>query len=268
MYFMATLASNEKEEAWLDEGFVTYYEDRILDHYYGEKGSFYNVLGFRSGNGENSRLEYTGLPNPSVGTIARPGWEFKTAYKGLIYAKTATVLKTLENIVSRPVMDELMKTYFEAYKFKHPKEADFRRIVDEVLSKHQMPTHFDVQNYLDQCLHGTDICDFELLSLGENNIEVVQNGGFKIPVEIEVLFEDGTKETVIWDGKGKRKTFSFKNDASIVSAHIDPDQKIFLDLNFTNNGKTRNSNIKPMVKYAGKGQTWMQTLIHFASFLM
>ena len=268
MYFMATLASNEKEEAWLDEGFVTYYEDRILDHYYGEKGSFYNVLGFRSGNGENSRLEYTGLPNPSVGKIARPGWEFRTAYKGLIYAKTATVLKTLENMVTKPVMDEIIKTYYEAYKFKHPREADFRGIVDEVLGKFDLPPHFDVQYYLDQCLHGTDICDFELLRLGEKDIEVVQNGGFVIPAEIEVCFEDGTTEKVIWDGKDKKKTFSFEKDAPIASAHIDPDQKIYLDLNFTNNSMTRNSNLKPIVKYAGKGQTWMQTLIHFASFLM
>lgn len=268
MYFMATLASNEKEEAWLDEGFVTYYEDRILDHYYGDKGSLFNVLGFRSGNAENSRLEYTGLPDPSVGAIARPGWEFRGSYKGLIYAKTATMLKTLENIISRPVMDELIKTYYEAFKFKHPKEADFRRIVNQVLSKHEIDLPFDVSEYLDQCLHGTEVCDFELAAIGEESIEVKQNGGLVIPVEIEVTFENGQKQTVIWDGKGDEKVFHFTNESSIISAHIDPKQKVYLDINFTNNSLTKDPNKKPILKYAGKSQNWMQALIHFASFIM
>ncbi|MDF1695154.1 MAG: M1 family metallopeptidase [Saprospiraceae bacterium] len=268
MYFMATLASNEKEEAWLDEGFVTYYEDRILDHYYGDKKSLFNVLGFTSGNAENSRLEYTGLPDPSVGAIARPGWEFRGSYKGLIYAKTATVLKTLEGIVTRPVMDDIIQTYFEAYKFKHPKEADFRGIVDEVLKKYEVELPFDVSMYFDQCLHGTDICDFEVVSIKNNTLHVRQNGGLIVPVEIEIVFEGGKKEVVVWDGKGADKTYSFSEDTSIHSAHIDPEQKIYLDLNFINNSKTKHTNSKPLVKYAAKSQNWIQVLAQLASYLM
>jgi len=81
MYFMATLASNEKEEAWLDEGFVTYYEDRILDHYYGEQAGLFDILGLRSGNAQQSRNEYVSMPNPNLGKIARPGWEFNGGFK-------------------------------------------------------------------------------------------------------------------------------------------------------------------------------------------
>ena len=268
MYFMATLASNEKEEAWLDEGFVTYYEDRIMDHYYGDKGSLFNFLGFRSGNAENSRLEYTGLPNPSVGAIARPGWEFQGSYKGLIYAKTAAMLKTLEGIVTTPIMDEIVKTYYETFKFKHPKEADFRGIVDKVLSKHEIELPFDVSGYFDQCLHGTDVCDFELIEIRKQIVEVRQNGGIVIPVEIEVTFENGDKKTVVWDGRGGQKVFKFDNESGIVSAHIDPSQKVYLDINFTNNSLTKALNKKPILKYAAKSQNWMQALIHFASYIM
>jgi len=268
MYFMATLASNEKEEAWLDEGFVTYYEDRILDHYYGEKEAFFNIAGFRSGNAENTRLEYTGLPNPRIGTIARPGWEFDGAFKGLIYAKTATMLKTLEGIVTRPVMDEIIQTYYEAFKFKHPKEADFRGIVDLVLSKHKLALPFDVSTYFDQCLHETYICDFELVKIEDHKIEVRQNGDLEIPVEIKITYYDGRPEYVVWDGKGKSKVFNFDQKPIIRSAQIDPDQKVYLDINFTNNSKTIETNTKPIVKYASKSQNWMQTLIHFASYLM
>jgi len=268
MYFMATLASNEKEEPWLDEGFVTYYEDRILDHYYGGKEAFFDILGFRSGNAENSRLEYSGLPDPRIGAIARPGWEFRGAYKGLIYAKTATVLKTLEGIIGRPIMDEIMKTYFEAFKFKHPKEHDFRNIVDQVLSRHDLKVPFDVKRYFDQCLHGTEVCDFELAVLKDQEITVRQNGGIIAPVEIEVTFADGKKEIVSWNGVGKEKVFHFDHTAKIVSAQVDPQQKIYLDLNFTNNSLTSNTNHKPIVKYASITQHWMQTILHFATSLL
>ncbi|NQU81601.1 MAG: M1 family metallopeptidase, partial [Bacteroidetes bacterium] len=35
-YFMGILATNEFEEAWMDEGMNTYFESRIMDHEYGE----------------------------------------------------------------------------------------------------------------------------------------------------------------------------------------------------------------------------------------
>ena len=165
-------------------------------------------------------------------------------------------------------MDEIIQTYYEAYKFKHPKEADFRRIVLEVLDKHELPMPFDITSYLDQCLHGVEICDFELESIEDNKVTVKQIGGMTIPVEVEVTYENGQTERQIWDGLGEEKAMEFSSESPIVSAHVDPDQKIYLDVNFTNNSKTLKPNIRPITKYATKSQNWMQTLIHFASYLM
>ena len=273
MYFMATLASNEKEEAWLDEGFVTYYEDRITDHFHGDKSSFYNILGFRSGNAENSRLEYTKLDHSQLGPIAQPGWEIKGPYKGLIYAKTSSMLKTLEGLVGRPSMDKVIQTYFEAYKFTHPKEADFRRIVSEVLSDKNLD--FDLDHFFDQCLHGTEICDYEVLTIGnvkdgsiyKSKILVSQNGGLQFPVDIEVKFENNSTELIRWDGTKGEKTYEFSRGYRIQSVNIDPKNKIFLDINFNNNSLTYDPNRKPIIKYAAKSTHWMQTILEYASFL-
>ena len=273
MYFMATLASNEKEEAWLDEGFVTYYEDRITDHFHGDKSSFYNILGFRSGNAENSRLEYTKLDHSELGPIAQPGWKIKGPYKGLIYAKTSSMLKTLEGLISRPVMDTVIQTYYEAYKFKHPKEADFRRIVSEVLSDKNLD--FDLDQFFDQCLHGTETCDYEVLSIDnvktdvgyESKVAVSQNGGLKFPVHIEVTYENDIKESIRWDGAPGEKTYDLQSENKIIAVNIDPQNKIFLDINFNNNSLTYDPNRKPIVKYAAKSTNWMQTILEYASFL-
>jgi len=273
MYFMATLASNEKEEAWLDEGFVTYFEDRITDHYHGEKSSFFNILGFRSGNAENSRLEYTKLDHSRMGPIARPGWEIRGPYKGLIYAKTSSMLKTLEGLVGRSVMDDIIQTYYEAYKFKHPKEADFRRIVSEVLSDKKL--NFDLDQFFDQCLHGTEISDFEVVAIQNeqkgngyfSTVEIKQNGGLVFPVDVDIFYDNGDKQTVHWNGQGGITTFTFEREFPVTAVHIDPEFKIFLDINTINNSKTLNSNKKPNVKYSAKVLNWAQTLFHYASFL-
>ena len=41
-YFMGILASNEFEEPWLDEGVNSYWEERIMDNYYGINSGLMN----------------------------------------------------------------------------------------------------------------------------------------------------------------------------------------------------------------------------------
>lgn len=268
MYFMATLASNEKEEAWLDEGFVTYFEDRILDHYHGEQASFFDVLGARSGNAQQSRNEYVSMDNPNIGTIARPGWEFDGGFKSLIYAKTATALKTMERIVGVDIMDEIVQTYFFRHKFTHPKEADLRKVINEVLDKNQ--SEFDADRYLDQVLHMTASVDFKMIDIDNANhsIKAIREGEFEIAVDVLINFADGSTKTVEWGEDEKEFMYISDYKSGIVSVHIDPEQKIYLDLNLNNNSLTLDPNRKPLYKYAAKMGHWLQTISQWASFMM
>ncbi len=268
MYFMATLASNEKEEAWIDEGFVAYYEDRILDHYHGDQSSYFDILGVRSGNGQQSRNEYVGMGNPSLGTIARPGWEFRGGFKPLIYAKTATALKTLERLVGREAMDDMVQTYFEAHKFTHPKEADIRKIFKEVLLRRG--NNFDMDKFLDQVLHTTHSIDFRVIDVNQESSTILAEriGDFEIDTEVHIIFSNGSEERVTWDGSDKKFNYTFKPENKVVSVHIDPEQKIYLDLDLNNNSLTLDPNTKPLYKYAAKIGHWLQAVSQWTSFMM
>lgn len=295
MYFMATLASNEKEASWLDEGFVTYFEDEILDHYYGKKNALFEVLGFTSGNKENSRLEYTSLANPSVGTIARPGWEIKEAYKPLVYAKTATMLQTLKGYVGEKVMDEIIKSYYDQFKFTHPREQDFRSVVESVTSKYSLDLDTNwIQEFLDECLHGTEYCDYEVAAIrniptlgasgifdpnkqfktGEqlpdynSSVKIYRIGGMIAPLEILIGFDDGKIVKENWNGRERVKYFNYQGTSKIISAQIDPDQKIYLDLDFNNNSMCTHTHKKPLTKYSAKAANWLQHILQAASFLL
>ena len=268
MYFMASLASNEKEEAWLDEGFVTYFEDRILDHYYGNQNSLFDVLGARSGNAQQSRNEYVSMENPNLGKIARPGWEFDGGFKPLIYAKTATAFKTMERIIGIDIMDEIIKTYFERHKFTHPKEADLRKIIKEVLEKNT--SNFESDKYLDQVLHATSSVNFKMVDINNSTktIEAIREGNFEIGTEVLIMFKDGSSKTVNWKGSEKYFKHTFSSSKEVISAHIDSEQKIYLDLNLNNNSITLDPNKKPLYKYAAKLGHWLQAVSQWTSFMM
>ena len=265
MYYMGILASNEKEAPWLDEGFVTYMEDEILDTYYGgEKKSLFNILGYRTCNKDNSRLEYTSLNDPNCCEIARPGWEFNEGvYKEIIYAKTATVLQTFKALVGENKMDEILLHYYQNNKFTHPREQDFISSVKHILGEEH--NGLSIDGFFDQCLHQTVSCDYRVSKLSDKSFEVENIGGLVLPVEIKVEFENGKIEILKWDVNLTKKTFETEN--VIQSVYVDPDQKIYLDLNLNNNSITKKPDKSPIYNYAHKAMAWLQHAMLTTSFL-
>jgi len=297
-YFMAMVASNEKEEAWLDEGLVTWFEDRIVDDAYGRKRSLVDFFGFQYDSRELSRLEYTGMPNPKVGIIARPSWEYVEGRKELIYSKTATSLETIRNMVGDEVMDKIIMTYFERWKFRHPKGTDFLAVLEEVSTKELGNAVGEmVLSIFKQCLYTTDVCDYAVGSIinhktagptglfddekggyifkkgrptGGFHSEIIlyREGDMIFPVDVEITFENGEKIIEKWDGVARRKVFEYSGNYRVISAHIDPGQKILLDLDLNNNSLTLEPKKSPLVRYAARAVFWIQNVLQTVSFLV
>jgi hypothetical protein len=297
-YFMGMVASNEKEEAWLDEGFVTYFEDRIIDAQFGEKQSLVDIFGYRFDNRELTRLEYTTMSNPREGTVARPGWYFSDSnHKSLIYSKTATTLRTVQELVGIEKMDQIIHTYFEKWKFRHPKGADFMAVLKAGLSTerdtlfanqvyhlfetgiyHAMVLDYAVSHITNeiipgpQGIFGNNAATFTYQSGRSTSsilskVEVQRKGDWIFPVELLVTFEDGTTQTLHWSGEEGLKIFEFSGGSKVKSAQIDPQQKIGLDLDMNNNSLTLQPNETPLWKYAIKTLFWIQNLMQSISFL-
>ncbi len=297
-YFMGMVASNEKEEAWLDEGFVTYFEDRIIDHAYGEKRSLVDLFGYHYDSREKTRGEYTGMDNPKVGIIARPSWEFIEGRKELIYSKTATSLHTMQNIVGDEVMDKIIMTYFDRWKFKHPKAPDFFRVLKEVLNNElEKDKARQVVEIFHQCIYSTDVCDYEVGGITNNpllephgvfdgdgvadvhkkgipkdgyNSEVVlyRLGDMIFELDVEIVFEDGSKIIEKWNGEDRRKVFQYSGNKKVISVHIDPQQKIWIDLDLNNNSLTIEPVKAPLYKLGVKTIFWIQNILQSVSFFV
>lgn len=298
-YFMGMVASNEKEEAWLDEGFVTYFEDRIIDAAYGEKQSLVDVFGYQFDNRELTRLEYTTMANPREGTVARPGWYFSDAnFKALIYSKTATTLRTVQELVGEAAMDRIIMAYFEKWKFRHPKGRDFMAVLKEELMRGP-DTLFARQVYdlVEKSIYHALVLDYAVVRItneelpasqgvfGNNasahtyqdgsgtrtalsKVEVQRKGDWVFPVEILVTFEDGSTQMLHWSGEEGSKVFEWSGGVRVVSAQIDPQHKIGLDVDTNNNSLTLQPTRAPLWKYAAKTVFWVQNLMQTVGFLM
>ena len=244
-YWYGMVATNEFEDAWLDEG-INSYSEKVLDDIYGQDTSIINnFLGMNMGEFGYQRMLFLMLRNADP--LVRRGWEFVNngSYGGITYGKTATVMKTLESIIGEQKLLEAMHVYFMRYRFTHPSREDFLRTVEEVSGK-------NLRWYFDQAVYGTQALDYEVIRLsseplneetGESGlyrdqVVVSRKGDFIFPVTVEIKFANGEKLREHWDGRDRWVRFMHDKSARVESAEIDPDHQVFLDANFLNNSQT------------------------------
>ncbi len=297
-YFMGLLATNEFEEAFMDEGFNQYFETRIMDNYYGKETSAVDLFGFKMGDFEYSRQGYSGMKNPKLAEIFRRSWDYtEGGYSSFSYFKTTVMMKTLEGLVGSTVMNEIMKTYYERWKFKHPCVKDFIAIVNEVVTKKLGNKFGDNMNwYFDQVLYGSDVCDYKLASISnikkekqrglydsagvkkfygngrtnettyESSVVVYRIGEVKLPVEVLVHFDNGKEILENWNGLNRTAEFKYEGDSKVIWAKVDPYDKIPLDINLINNSLTTAPETGVFYKYSAKIFFWLEnTMMNFSA---
>lgn len=260
-YWYAMVATNEFEDAWMDEGINSYTEFKVMGALYGEKTSAINFPFAQMSDFAEQRLGYLG--EPDTDPMTRFGWQFLDmgAYGGVTYGKTATVLLTLERMIGSDKMQQAMHEYFMRYRFKHPAPEDFMNTIQEVAGQ-------NLSWYFDQAFKGTQVLDYEVSdtisdradwynepaaaakhdSLKKappeyrDTVVVRRKGDFIAPVDLEVKFDDGSTAREHWDGKDRWIRYSYIKPAQIKSAEIDPEHKMWLDRDFYNDSQTANGN--------------------------
>lgn len=131
-YWYGMVATNEFEEAWLDEGINSYTEVKVLAALLGADNSVVHERYANLGDGALQRISY--LSDDDLDPVTRFAWKFRDeqSYGAVTYGKSATLLATLEGMIGADTMNEAMRTYFERYRFKHPTTEDFLRTIEEV----------------------------------------------------------------------------------------------------------------------------------------
>ena len=249
-YWYGMVATNEFEEAWMDEGINSYTEAKVMESLYGKGTSMLNLWGMKVDDADSLRNEY--LATPDTDPISRFAWQFMNmnAYGAVTYGKTATMLLTLEGIIGEETVRTAMHTYFMRYRFTHPTTEDFLKTIEEVSGQ-------NLRWYFDQAVYGTAILDYEVMDMhsdplpwystrdkgmgkdGFRNYVVVHRiGDFVMPVDLQVRFKNGESVMEHWDGKDRWIRYTYDRADKIVSAGIDPTHQVLLDRDEFNDSRT------------------------------
>ncbi|MEN8153541.1 MAG: M1 family metallopeptidase [Acidobacteriota bacterium] len=291
-YWYGMVGSNEFEEPWLDEGFNTYSEIKAMARYYGEDRSMINWCGLKISDFvlHRSRLIAFGKMDP----VVKSSWEFYSgvSYGTNTYSKAGLVLLTLEKFLGEDVMSKVMRTYFEKWKFKHPAANDFIVVAEEVSGQDLswFFDHFlyspDKLDYAVKKLSSTEVNETEGIFSGEkeaveeeknrksrkkeklykNEVVVIRKGELIFPQEILIVFENGKEIREKWNGKERWKRFVYFNPYKLKMAQVDPENKVLIDINFTNNSRLLKAKKTSPLKYALSLMFDFQNILSFVSF--
>jgi hypothetical protein len=296
-YFMGILASNEFEEPWLDEGVNSFWEERILDHYYGPNAGMIDHPLFKVADQSLGRMSYVLSRNRQAVSNAEVSWNYPHGTYGMMsYQKTATWLYTFMGIVGEETTNEIFREYYRKWAFKHPSGKDFVNIVNEVVKRiHGDKFGPDMNWFFDQTLYGTGICDYKVdnfynsrvtdfsgfLSDGDSvlfrksekekdtiyiaTVQLERIGEVMLPVEALIHFNNGDQILETWDGKARYKDFTYTGTRKVDWVKIDPEYKIKMDVNYINNSMTNDPDRKPVKRYTNKFISVMQFFINIIS---
>ena len=296
-YFQAVVATNEFEEAWLDEGMASFFESEIMDKYY-PNGSLVNMMGFPVKVSDYYRTTYTQWSNPAISVIDNYSWKYPThTYDLMAYAKPMVMLESLKGMMGEDLYYQAIRDYYNKWKFQHPCSGDFINCVNKVAaSSNASLGQKDYTWFFTSMLSTDEVCDYKITSIKNesqtsgikgffddgfskvfkndseetkeyrSSVFVQRMGTMVMPVELLVTFDNGDTQTFNWDGRGRCKEFAVVSFHKIVSAQIDPENKNYCDINFVNNSYSINSVTSPAWKYTVKFLFWLENLFQSIAF--
>jgi hypothetical protein len=200
--------------------------------------------------------------------------------------KTLMALGTLERWVGRPVFDGIVLQFVRESKGRAPRLADFERVASEISGQR-------LSWFFDEMFRSSGVFDYGIEGLAT---EPDADGRFVTTVTarrygdalftgasggrtgafdngrgitLRVAFADGQTRTEWWDGRDERRTFRYRSPAGAVSATIDPDRVLLLDLDRTNNSRTLTPRAAAAAtRWSGIYLLWLEhLLLSYASLL-
>lgn len=231
-WFPMIVGSNERQFAWMDEGFNTFIngvsaEDFNAGEYKEKKFNMHRMAEMLT----NPKLEpvYTapdGLKERNLGILA--------------YMKPGSALAILrENILGKERFDKAFRTYVERWAFKHPTPDDFFRTIENVSGEDLgwFWRGWIINNWrLDQAIKEVKYVKNDPKNGAVITIENLEK--MAMPVEIEVETVSGKKEIVklpveIWQ-RNTSWSFNYDSTEEIKKVTIDP-ENVLPDVNDDNN---------------------------------
>jgi hypothetical protein len=234
-WFQAILATNESLYEFMDEGMTSYAASLCMQHLFEGPESQ-----------DPFRYSYAGYIQHAKSGQEEPlsthadHYSTNRGYGIGAYAKGEVLVAQLRAVIGPDALDAGLKDYFQRFAFKHPGPVDLMRCMERA-------SGVELDWYFQYFIHTTHTVDCGISRVDQTNgafsIDLEKVGGMPMPVAVEVVFEDGSRErffiplrmmrgAVVPDGATLLEDWTWVNptyrisrtDArKIAEVHLDPD---------------------------------------------
>ncbi|MGP0587843.1 M1 family metallopeptidase [Paenibacillus timonensis] len=225
-FFYGMIANNEFEEAWLDEAFASYAEDKLMEQEFGIA--------------PNLPIQSALITSPA--SLTQNAWKYGSGdgYAKNAYYRGKLILLDIERQVGSKTMKRILSTYSHKYRFKHPTTADFQRVVEQVTSR-------SWKSYFQQYVYDGKMADFavdriqvtpvgqEENRLYESSVIFSRRGATHPKVPLLFTFNDGHTIRKQWNGEDARVEIKLQYKAPLAWVQIDPDYTLTVENMHINN---------------------------------
>jgi hypothetical protein len=184
-WFQHVLATNETKHEWMDEGFTSFIsslaENEILNQNkdFPLEGSYRGYYALAASGGE--------MPQSTNANR----YYHNYAYERTAYSKGAVFLGQLSYIVGKEKVFEILQTYYNEWKFKHPLPNDLRRIAERI-------SGIQLRWFLTDWTQTTNTINYSIDAVEEapdgTTIRLKRKEVMPMPLEILIQYKNGEVE--------------------------------------------------------------------------
>ena len=257
-WFQGVIATDEAAWPFLDEGLAQYSEADAMGKWRGAGSCVDGRPLTRVEVSDSAWLAAIAAIAPVDEPIAQPASSFSTgqAYSRLVYARTATLLETLSRVYGDNVFANALGSYAREYRFQHPGPPElldtFERLMGPTVAQTLRTALFE-KGWVDYAVDSVASSKDPLQEIPvqidggssastrvdsrrwNSSVLVRHRGTISFPVDVEFSMSDGTTRREHWSGDTDWKRFQVIGATPVRAATIDPDDRVLLDADPSNN---------------------------------
>jgi hypothetical protein len=204
-WFYGILASNERKEPWIDEGFTTYFENRFFKEKYPARplfGSFSQsklAEFFRVSHITDESIPYFYYMLKAAQHLDQPSGSHSEGlsqinYFAMAYFKPAMLIRYLEEYLGQNHFDSIIQAFYDQWKFEHPSTTDIQHFFENHTSS-------DLSWFFEDLIGTNKKADFKIKEIKESNnghlISLMNREQITSPIPISALI-GGKEMKTIW----------------------------------------------------------------------
>jgi hypothetical protein len=243
-WYYGILGSNERDNAWMDEGLNTYIEIRYMEEkypngYFRKKDSTKNKsrgislnISFKDKELQHIAYQFNASRNYDQPLVMGSKDFTQMNYGAMVYSKTGIGFHYLKAYLGEELFDNCMNEYFNQWKFKHPNPDDIKIVFETVCEE-------NLDWFFEDYIKTTKKTDYSLKKISKINdeeylIKLKNVTGYKSPIPIQMINDSNEIISEKWiKGFKKDTTFVYKTRGNPSRIALDYDV-ITTDYNYKN----------------------------------